>query len=59
MNKKQKWQLALAGLFAVLLIIWLFNPIKGYVRILGILSNALLLLVMLLSYRAEKRNNEK
>ncbi len=59
MNKKQKWQLALAGLFAVLLIIWLFNPIKGYVKILGILSNALLLLVMLLSYRAEKRNNEK
>ena len=58
MNKKQKWQLALAGLFAVLLIIWLFNPIKGYVKILGILSNALLLLVMLFSYRAEKKNDE-
>ena len=59
MNKKQKWQLALAGLFAVLLIIWLFNPIKGYVKILGIISNALLLLAMLFSYRAEKKNDEK
>jgi len=59
MNKKQKWQLGLAGYLVVLLILWLFEPGWRVTKILGIISNALLLLSMLLSYRAEEKNNKK
>ena len=59
MNKKQKWQLGLAGCFVVLLILWLFEPGWRASKILGIISNALLLISMLLSYRAEVKNNKK
>ena len=59
MNKKQKWQLGLAGCFVVLLILWLFEPGWRVTKILGIISNALLLLSMLLSYRAEKKMQKK
>ena len=55
MNKKQKWQLGLAGYLVVLLILWLFEPGWRVTKILGIISNALLLLSMLLSYRAEEK----
>lgn len=55
MNKKQKMQLGLAGYFVVLLILWLFEPGWRVTKILGIISNALLLLSMLLSYRAEEK----
>ena len=55
MNKKQKWQLGLAGYFVVLLILWLFEPGWRVTKILGIISSALLLLSMLLSYRAEEK----
>lgn len=61
MNKKQKRQLGLAGCFVVLPILWLFEPGWGVSKILGIISNVLLLLSMLLSYRAEekmKKTNE-
>ena len=59
MNKKQKWQLGLAGCFVVLLILWLFEPGWGVSKILGIIANALLLLSMLLSYRAEEKMKGK
>lgn len=59
MNKKQKWQLGLAGCFVVLLILWLFEPGWRASKILGIISNALLLISMLLSYRAEVKNDKK
>ena len=59
MNKKQKWQLGLVGCFVILLILWLFEPGWRVTKILGIISNALLLLSMLLSYRAEEKNKEK
>ena len=55
MNKKQKWQLGLAGSFVILLVLWLFEPGWRVTKILGIISNALLLLSMLLSYRAEEK----
>ena len=55
MNKKQKWQLILAGCFVVLLILWLFEPGWRATKILGIISNAMLLISMLLSYRAEEK----
>jgi hypothetical protein len=59
MNKKQKMQLGLAGCFVVLLILWLFEPGWRVTIILGIISNALLLLSMLLSYRAEEKMKKK
>ena len=59
MNKKQKWQLGLAGCFVVLLILWLFEPGWRVTKIIGIISNALLLLSMLLSYRAEEKMEKK
>ena len=59
MNKKQKTQLGLAGCFVVLLILWLFEPGWRVSKILGIIANALLLLSMLLSYRAEEKMKGK
>ena len=59
MNRKQKMQLALAGCFVVLLILWLFEPGWRASKILGIISNALLLISMLLSYRAEEKRKKK
>ncbi len=55
MNKKQKWQLILAGCFVFLLVLWLFEPGWRVTKILGIISNAMLLISMLLSYRAEEK----
>lgn len=59
MNKRQKLQVGLAILFAVLFIFWLFIPAPVSSRILGLLSNALLLLSMVLSYRAEEKAKKK
>ena len=59
MNRKQKMQLGLAGCFVVLLILWLFEPGWRASKILGIIANALLLISMLLSYRAEEKNKKK
>ena len=59
MNRKQKMQLGLAGCFIVLLILWLFEPGWRVSKILGIISNALLLISMLLSYRTEEKNKKK
>ena len=59
MNKRQKFQVALIVLPAVLLIIWLFLPCNIYSRILGVISSALGILSMVLSYRAEEKNKNK
>jgi hypothetical protein len=56
MNKRQKMQLTLGILFAILLIIWLILPGNIYSRILGVISSALGILSMVLSYRAEEKN---
>ena len=62
MNKRQKLQLILAGIGAVLIIVWIVLwLVSGEMEIsiiLGILSNALLILAMLLSYRAEEKRKK-
>ena len=59
MNNRQKLQLILAGIAAILLIFWLILPKWDIGKILGILSNVLLILGMLLSYRREEKNKKK
>ena len=52
-------QVTLGIVFAVLFIIWLFLSVPLYSRILGLASNALGMLSMVLSYRAEEKNKKK
>ena len=59
MNKRQKLQVALIVLWALLLIFWLVSPGNIYARILGVISSALGILSMVLSYRAEEKNKKK
>jgi hypothetical protein len=59
MNKRQKLQVALIILSTVLLVFWVVIPGNIYTRILGMISNALLILSMVLSYRAEEKNKKK
>ncbi len=59
MNTKQKLQVTLIILFAILLVFWIVFPGNIYARILGVTSSALLILSMALSYRAEERNEKK
>ena len=59
MNRKQKIQLVLAGIAAVLIIVWLIIPVKLGSKILGILSNVLLFLSLFLSYRDEEKTKKK
>ena len=59
MNKRQKMQVTLGIVFAVLFIIWIFNSAPLYSRILGLTSNALGIMSMVLSYRAEEQNKKK
>ena len=59
MNKRQKFQVALIILAAILLVFWVVFPGNIYSRILGVISSALLILSMVLSYRAEEKNKKK
>ena len=59
MNKRQKMQVALIVLWAILLIFWVVFPGNIYSRILGVISSALGILSMVLSYRAEEKNKNK
>ena len=65
MNKRQKGQVIIAALFAVLFIAWLFMPgeeedkIFRWGQILGLISSAGGVLSMVLSYRAEEQNKKK
>ena len=58
MNKRQKWQVILAILFAVLFILWLFEPGWRIAKILGFIANVLLFLSIFISYRAEKKKKD-
>ena len=49
----------LAGIAAILIIFWIVFPEKNLVKVVGILSNALLILAMLLSFRAEEKLKKK
>ena len=55
MNKRQKMQLVVGILFAILFFFWLFRPGWDYLKILGMLGNALGVLSMVLSFRAEEK----
>ena len=59
MNKRQKMQIVLLAIFTVLIIGWLIMPGWSTPKILGIISNALCGLSMILSYRAEERMKQK
>lgn len=58
MNKRQKMQLIIGILFAVLFVFWLFDPVSWTAKILGMLSCGLGMLSMHLSYRAEEKNKK-
>ena len=59
MNKRQKLQVALIVFWAIILIFWLVFQGNIYSRILGVISSALGILSMALSYRAEEKNKNK
>ena len=65
MNKRQKGQVIIAALFAVLFIAWLFmlfmpgEEEDKIFQILGLISSAGGVLSMVLSYRAEEQNKKK
>ena len=52
-------QVTLGILFVVLLIVWIILPGEIYTRILGVISSALGILSMVLSYRGEEKNKTK
>ena len=52
-------QVSLGIVFAILFILWIFLSVPLYSRILGLTSNALGVLSMVLSYRAEEKNKKK
>lgn len=56
MNKRQKLQVSLAAFIVVYIIVWLFFPGWGAVKILGITSGLLTLIAIYFSYRAEEKN---
>lgn len=56
MNKRQKLQMSLAAFIVVYIIVWLFFPGWGAVKILGITSGLLTLIAIYFSYRAEEKN---
>jgi hypothetical protein len=56
MNKRQKLQIFLAAFFVVYIIVLLFFPGWGAIKILGILSGVLMLMALYYSYRAEEKN---
>ena len=68
MNKRQKGQVVLATLFAVLFIVWLFmlfmpgeevDKITRWFLLLGLIGWAGGVLSMVLSYRDEEKNKKK
>lgn len=59
MNKKQKGQLIIGILSAILFIVWIVLPGNIINRLLGMLSSAMIMLSMYLSYKAEEKNNTK
>ena len=58
MNKRQKMQVVLAVLFAILFIFWLFTPVPLGQKIISLIGNALGILAMVLSYLGEEKNKK-
>ena len=58
MNKRQKFQVGLAVLFLILFVVWLIIQVPTYSRILGLFSNGLGFLSMVVSYKAEEKNKK-
>ena len=58
MNTRQKFQVALIILSAILLVFWIVSPDGILVRILGVITCVLLILSMFISYRAEEKNKK-
>ena len=56
MNKKQKFQVSLAVLIVVYIIVLLFFPGWKASKILGILSGVSILIALYLAFRAEEKN---
>jgi uncharacterized membrane protein len=59
MNKRQKLQVALSVIAAILIVFWLFFPGWEAGKIMGIISNALLITGMVLSFISEEKNKKK
>lgn len=59
MNKRQKLQVALSILAALLIVFWLFIPGWEAGKIMAIIGNALLITSMVLSYIAEEKKKQK
>ncbi len=55
MNKKQKGQLIISAIFAVLIICWLTVPGWGVGKILGLVGCVFGIFAMTLSYREEEK----
>ena len=55
MNTKQKGQLIISALFAVLIILWLTVPGWALGKILGLFGCVLGIVAMALSYREEEK----
>ena len=58
MNTRQKFQVALIILSAILLVFWVVSPGIVPARILGVITCVLLILSMFISYRAEEKNKK-
>lgn len=58
MNKRQKMQVVIAVLFAILFIFWLFTPVPPGQKIISLIGNALGILAMVLSYLGEEKNKK-
>ena len=59
MNKRQKLQVALSIVAALLIVFWLFFPGWEAGKIMAIIGNALLITSMVLSYIAEENKKQK
>ena len=59
MNKRQKLQVALSIVAALLIVFWLFIPGWEAGKIMAIIGNALLITGMVLSYIAEEKKKQK
>ena len=59
MNKRQKLQVALSIVAALLIVFWLFIPGWEDGKIMAIIGNALLITSMVLSYIAEEKKKQK
>ena len=58
MNTRQKFQVTLIVLSAILLVFWIVSPGIVSARILGVITCVLLILSMVLSYQAEEKNKK-